>query len=136
MNSYTPPYIIEFPKIGNSTVGYISVAEVQKNIPFEIKRVFWTYYTPEELTRGHHAHLKTKQILIAAAGKINVYTEMPNGTKKVYALDKPHYGLFLPPHCWHYMEYSHTAVQLVLASELYIEKDYIRDYKQFKEIYP
>lgn len=135
MTKYTPPYLVEFPKIGNSTVGYISVAEYSKNIPFEIKRVFWTYYTPEELTRGHHAHLKTEQILIATAGRINVYTELPTGEKKSFTLDKPHIGLYLPPYCWHYMEYSHTAVQLVLASELYIEEDYIRDYQKYKQIY-
>ncbi|MCX7729072.1 MAG: FdtA/QdtA family cupin domain-containing protein [Bacteroidia bacterium] len=135
MNKYEKPYIIEFPKIGNSAVGYISVAENSKNIPFEIKRVFWTYFTPEELTRGHHAHYKTEQILIAVSGKIIVHTEMPDGSKEQYLLDKPHLGLYLPPYCWHYMEYSHTAVQLVLASELYIEADYIRSYNQYKEVY-
>ncbi|MEW6772649.1 MAG: FdtA/QdtA family cupin domain-containing protein [Bacteroidota bacterium] len=135
MKKYSQPYIIEFHKIGNSVVGYISVAENLKNVPFEIKRVFWTYFTPEELTRGHHAHYKTEQILIAAAGKIIVHTEMPDGEKKAFTLDKPHLGLYLPPHCWHYMEYTHTAVQLVLASEIYDEKDYIRDYNQYKAIY-
>lgn len=133
--NYTEPYFIEFPKIGNSAVGYISVAENTKNIPFKIKRVFWTYFTPEELTRGHHAHYKTEQILIAVAGRILVHTELPDETKKIYTLDKPHIGLYLPPYCWHYMEYSHTAVQLVLASEFYYEEDYIRDYRQYKQVY-
>lgn len=135
MNAYKSPYLIEFSKIGNSAVGYISVAESQKSVPFEIKRIFWTYFTPEELTRGHHAHYKTEQVLIAVSGKIIVHTEMPDGTKQSYILEKPHTGIYLPPHCWHYMEYSHTAVQLVLTNELYDEKDYIRDYKKYKEIY-
>lgn len=135
MSKYSKPYLIEFSKIGNSAVGYISVAENLKSVPFEIKRVFWTYYTPEELTRGHHAHYKTEQILIAASGRIIVHTEMPDGSKEAYVLDKPNTGLYLPPHCWHYMEYSHTAVQLVLASELYIESDYIRDYEKYKQVY-
>jgi dTDP-4-dehydrorhamnose 3,5-epimerase-like enzyme len=135
MSLYKEPYLIEFPKIGNSVVGYISVAESLKNVPFEVKRIFWTYFTPEELTRGHHAHYKTEQILIAVAGRIVVHTELPTGEKKSYTLDKPHIGLYLPPYCWHYMEYSHTAVQLVMASEWYDESDYIRDHQKYKEIY-
>ncbi len=135
MNKYPPPYWIEFSKIGNSAVGYISVAENLISIPFEIKRVFWTYFTPEELTRGHHAHYKTQQVIIAVTGKVILHTELPDGTKNVYTLDKPHLGIYLPPYCWHYMEYSHTAVQLVLASNLYDENDYIRDYTKYKEVY-
>lgn len=135
MSQYSPPYLIEFSKIGNSAVGYISVAENLKSVPFEIKRVFWTYFTPEELTRGHHAHYNTEQILIAVAGKIRVFSELPNGEKEVFTLDKPHIGLYIPPYCWHYMEYSHIAVQLVLASNVYDEQDYIRDYNQYKQIY-
>ncbi len=135
MNRYSKPYIIEFSKIGNSAVGYISVAEVLKNIPFEVKRIFWTYFTPEELTRGHHAHYVTEQILIAVAGKIVVHIEMPLGEKLSYILDKPYIGIYIPPYCWHYMEYSHNAVQLVLANTLYDEKDYIRDYNKYKEVY-
>lgn len=135
MNTYKAPYFIEFSEIGNSAVGYISVAETQKSVPFEIKRVFWTYCTPKELTRGHHAHYKTEQVLIAVSGRIIVHTEMPDGKKRQYILEKAHIGIYLPPHCWHYMEYSDTAIQLVLASELYDEKDYIRDYKKYKEIY-
>ncbi|GIV29693.1 MAG: hypothetical protein KatS3mg028_0759 [Bacteroidia bacterium] len=135
MSSYKSPYLIEFPKIGNSVVGYISVAESLKNVPFEVKRIFWTYFTPEELTRGHHAHYKTEQIIFAVAGRILVHTELPNGEKNIFTLDKPHIGLYLPPHCWHHMEYSHTAVQLVMASEWYDEADYIRDYQKYKEVY-
>jgi len=135
MKKYSEPYLIEFSKIGNSSVGYISVAEAQKSVPFEIKRVFWTYFTPEELTRGHHAHYYTEQILIAVSGRIIVHTELPDGRKSAYTLEKPNIGIYLPPHCWHYMEYSHTAVQLVLASSLYDESDYIRDYKKYKEVY-
>lgn len=135
MSKYSKPYIIEFPKIGNSSVGYISVAECLKNIPFEIKRVFWTYFTPEELTRGHHAHYSTEQILIAVAGRITVHIEMPDGEKLTYILEKPNIGLYIPPHCWHYMEYSHTAVQVVLSSMLYEENDYIRDYNKYKSVY-
>jgi dTDP-4-dehydrorhamnose 3,5-epimerase-like enzyme len=128
------PHIIELSKIGNSQLGYISVAEAQKNIPFDIKRVFYTYYTPEEVIRGHHAHHNTEMVLIAVAGKIIVNTETLDGTKNTFVLDKPEMGVYLPKYCWHTMQYSHNAVQLVLASSLYSEEDYIRDYDVFKKM--
>ncbi len=126
------PRLIEFKKIGDSSIGYISVAENQKDIPFKIERVFWTYFTPENVIRGHHAHHKTQQVLIAASGWIKVQTENDNGVKQIFTLDKPNTGLYLPANCWHTMEYSHSSVQLVFASTAYIEADYIRDYSEFK----
>jgi hypothetical protein len=126
------PKIIEFKKIGNSTEGYISIFENGIEMPFEIKRCFWTYYTPEEVVRGRHAHYNTEMILIAAAGKIIVHTEMPGGIKSEFTLEKPETGLLIPKLCWHTMQYSHNAVQLVLASTVYSESDYIRDYQKFK----
>lgn len=128
------PYIIDFPKIGDAEIGYISVSESKKNIPFDIKRVFWSYYTPDNVVRGRHAHHQTEMILIATLGRIIVNTEMPSGELKVFSLEKPNQGLYLPKYCWHTMQYSHIAVQLVLASELYDEKDYIRNYDEFKRI--
>lgn len=129
------PYIIEFKKLGSSDIGFISVSENQGQIPFTVERLFWTYFTPEDIVRGKHAHYKTEQILIAVAGRIIVNIEMPNGEKQSFTLDKPNIGLYLPPHCWHTMQYSHSSVQLVLANTKYDEKDYIRDYDQFKKVY-
>jgi mannose-6-phosphate isomerase-like protein (cupin superfamily) len=128
------PNIIDFFKIGNSEIGYISVAEVQKNIPFEINRTFWTYYTPHHISRGRHAHYNTQQVLIAVNGIIKVTTET-NGKQEEFMLDKPNLGLYIPPNSWHTMEYSHNAVQLVFASTLYDESDYIRDYQDFINYY-
>lgn len=130
------PHLIEFDKIGNSAIGFISVTDNFSNVPFEIKRVYWTYFTPEEVERGRHAHFKTEQILIAVSGKIIVQIEFPGGNCEVYILDKPNLGLYVPPNCWHTMQYSHSSVQLVLSSTLYDEGDYIRDYKTFKKVYP
>ncbi len=130
----THPYIIEFSKLGDAEIGYISVAENHKSIPFEIKRVFWSYHTPDKVVRGRHAHHQTEMILIATLGRIIVNTEMPNGELSVFSLESPNQGLYLPKYCWHTMQYSHIAVQLVLASELYDEKDYIRSYDTFKLI--
>ncbi len=126
------PQIISFKKIGKSSEGYISIFQNGKDMPFEIKRTFWTYYTPEEVIRGRHAHHETEMILIAAAGKIIVRTEMPGGLMNEFVLEKPETGLYLPKYCWHTMQYSHNAVQLVLASTEYNEQDYIRSYDDFK----
>jgi hypothetical protein len=130
---YTQPYIIEFPKIGNPGQGYISVAE-NGNLPFEVKRIYWTYYTPEDIERGGHAHYDLEQILVAVSGKIIVNTEMPGGIKERFILETPNVGLFMPRFCWHVMRYSHNSVQMCIANMVYEEKDYIRDYEKFKAI--
>ncbi len=130
------PYLIHFPKMGSSEIGYISVIEQSQSlVPFKIQRVFWTYYTPESIVRGRHAHHATEQVLIAAAGRITVTTELADGTIQSFRLEDPNEGLYVPPHAWHTMQYSHSAVQLVLASAAYLETDYIRDYDKFREVW-
>ena len=129
MNS-SVPHIIEFPKIGNSMEGYISVAEYD-NLPFEVNRIYWTYYTPESVERGGHAHYELQQILLAVAGKIIVNVEMPDGSSQEFILDKPHTGLFIPKMAWRTMQYTHNAVQVCIASMAYAESDYIRDYETY-----
>jgi hypothetical protein len=128
------PHIIDFSKIGKSIEGFISVGEGNKHVPFEIKRVFWTYFTPDNIIRGQHAHLNTEMVLVAVAGKIILTTEMPGGIRDSFILDNPNIGVYLPKLCWHTMQYSHSSVQMVLANTLYDEKDYIRSYEDFKKI--
>ncbi len=72
---------------------------------------------------------------MAAAGRITVTTELADGTIELSRLEDPNVGLYVPPHAWHTMQYSHLAVQLVLASASYQESDYIRDYQGFKRIW-
>lgn len=124
------PRLITFPKIGDSVQGYISIAENQ-NLPFEVNRVYWTYFTPESVERGGHAHYHLEQILVAVAGSIIINIELGDGTKNEYTLNKPHFGLYIPKMCWRTMKYSHNAVQMCIASRIYEEKDYIRDYETF-----
>jgi mannose-6-phosphate isomerase-like protein (cupin superfamily) len=131
----TNPYLIHFPKLGNAEIGYISVTEQQKMVPFEVQRIFWTYYTPESIVRGRHAHHTTEQVLIAVAGRITVMTELADGEIETFKLEDPNVGLYVPPHAWHTMQYSHSAVQLVLASRNYDEQDYIRSYEQFRQVW-
>ncbi|UYZ61377.1 sugar 3,4-ketoisomerase [Hymenobacter weizhouensis] len=131
----TKPYLIEFPRLGGPDIGYLSVAEQAQLLPFRIERVFWTYYTPETIVRGRHAHYRTEQVLVAAAGRILVTTEMPSGELQVYVLDSPHLGLYIPPHVWHTMQYSEAAVQLAFVATPYEEADYIREYTEFKKVW-
>jgi|JI9StandDraft_1071089.scaffolds.fasta_scaffold29762_4 dTDP-4-dehydrorhamnose 3,5-epimerase-like enzyme len=128
------PGIIEFPSIGSSAEGYISVAEYQKDIPFEIKRVYWTYFTPQNVIRGFHAHKELQQVIFAVSGKIVFKTEDGKGQVKVFTLDDPKVGLFIPPYVWREITFSHNAVLLCLASSEYTELDYIRKYEDFKKI--
>ena len=129
----TGPTIINFPKIGNTALGYISLAE-KDTLPFDVKRIYWTYFTPEDVERGAHAHYELEQILVAVAGRITVNTEMPDGSKQTFILESPDKGLFLPKFSWHVMQYSHNAVQMCIANMVYQEKDYIRDYNKFKSL--
>ena len=124
------PFLIQFPKIGDSSLGYISLAE-KENLPFTPKRIYWTYFTPEEVERGGHSHYDLQQILVSVAGKIVITTELKNGEKEEFILDSPNVGLFIPKMCWRTMKYTHNAVQMCIASNEYEEVDYIRDYEDF-----
>jgi hypothetical protein len=126
------PFIIQFSSIGNPSLGYLSVAEQLEHIPFEIARVYWTYYTPQNVTRGGHANIEKELVIVAVCGAITITTELKSGFKKTFELNKPNIGLYLPKLCWHTMQYSHNAVQMVVASNLYSEDDYIRDYNVFR----
>ena len=128
------PYIIELEKIGNPSLGYITVAEYQKNIPFEIKRVYWTYFTPNEVLRGGHAHKKLNQVIFAVSGIITFTTEDLQGNKETFVLDTPNKGLFLPEKYCRDIQFSHNSVLICLASEVYTSEDYIRDYNEFKKL--
>lgn len=124
------PKKITIKRHGDPVIGYLS-APTLKEIPFRVNRVFWTYFTPERITRGRHAHKHTTIVVFAITGKIIITTETLRGVKKTFILDKPNVGLLIPPMVWHTQRYSHTAIQLALASHPYHEKEYIRDYKTF-----
>ena len=125
------PYLIDFNKIGSPNLGYISVGENHENIPFEIKRVYWTYYTPQDVTRGGHAHYDLEQVIVAVSGTITFTTEDLKGKQAEFILDSPDKGLYIPKLIWRDIKFSHNAVLLCMASEKYLEADYIRDYETF-----
>ncbi len=113
--------------------GQLVALEEFKDIPFEIKRVYYMYDTKEGVHRGFHAHKKLQQILFCVSGSCKILLD--NGTeKKVVPLEKPYEGLFVSNDMWREMyDFSPDAVLMVLASELYDESDYIRDYDEFLE---
>ena len=134
MSNDKEPQLINFPQFGKPVEGYIAVGEFSNSLPFQVKRCFWTYYTPESITRGRHAHHNTEMVLVAAAGKIIVELENLNNQKSSFVLESPTVGLYIPPYTWHIMKYSHNAIQIVFASTEYNEEDYIRNYDDFAEL--
>lgn len=133
MSDKTKPFLINFPKIGESSLGYISLSE-KDNLPFIPKRIYWTYYTPEDVVRGNHSHYELEQILVAVAGKVTVTIITIDGTEYEFILDSPDKGVFIPKLCWRVLKYSHNAVQMCIASLEYSESDYIRSYEEFKKL--
>jgi dTDP-4-dehydrorhamnose 3,5-epimerase-like enzyme len=111
----------------------LSVIEENKNIPFEIKRVYFLYDVPSGATRGGHVHKKCQQLIIALSGSFTVVLD--DGFKrKSFFLNRPHYGLYVPPGIWRELEnFSSNSIALSITSELYDENDYIRSYEEFKQ---
>lgn len=111
--------------------GQLVALEELKDIPFKIKRVYYMYDTVKGVTRGCHAHKSLKQILICIHGSCKICLD--NGTeKKIVPLEKPYEGLYVSNVMWREMfDFSSDAVLMVLASELYDETDYIRNYDEF-----
>lgn len=113
--------------------GNISVAESNENIPFHIKRVYYLYDIPGGVERGGHAHKSLFQVLVAAGGSFTVLIDDGRERKKIL-LSKPDEGLLIVPGIWRELTaFSSGAVCLVLASEIYTETDYIRDYSEFQK---
>lgn len=122
--------LISLPKFVDPR-GNLSFVEGGTHIPFDLKRVYYLYGLAEGATRAGHGHRNLKQFMIALAGSFTV--EINDGeTVKVFKLDRPDVGLFIPQMMWRDLNsFSNGAVCLVLASELYDEADYFRDRAQF-----
>ena len=114
--------------------GQLVALEEFKDIPFRIKRVYYMYDTLSGVVRGKHAHIHLEQILICIHGSCKVLLD--NGKeRKVVNLEKPYEGLYVSSKMWREMyDFSKDAVLMVLASELYDGKDYIRDYDTFLQL--
>jgi serine acetyltransferase len=111
--------------------GNLSVGELGRDVPFEVKRYFLVYDVPSMELRGEHAHLQCHQFLIAVKGSLHVVADDGRQREEI-VLDRPSLGLHLAPMIWGIQyRYSADAVLLVLASDHYDAADYIRDYDQF-----
>ena len=125
--------IVRFPKIMDAR-GNLSFIEGRSQIPFEIKRVYYVYDIPSGAKRGGHAHRQMEAIIIALSGSFEVKVDDGFKIDSIF-LNKPNYGLYLPAEIWREIDnFSSNSIALVLASTLYNECDYIRDYALFKKI--
>lgn len=122
--------IIDIPKVKNPK-GNIGIIELQ-TIPFAIKRVYYLYDVPSDAHRGGHAHKNLQQVLIAISGSFDVVLN-DGKTIQTINLNKPDKGLLIKNNIWRELEnFSSGAVCLVLASEVFNESDYIRDFNEFR----
>lgn len=127
-------YKFNLNTFGNNEIGNLVPLEYNTNLPFEIKRIFYTYNVPFENNRGAHAYYNTEQVLICISGKLKIKCFDGIDTK-IYELNSPNEALYISPKTWRTtFEHSSDAVLLVLASLEYNESDYIRDYNQFLEV--
>lgn len=122
---------LDLPKIEDPR-GNLTFIEQCKHIPFEIKRVYYLYDVPGGAVRGGHAHKEQHEFIIAASGSFDVI--LNDGKDNVrYHMNRSYYGLYTPPMTWRELDnFSSGSVCLVLASDLFDERDYIRDYDEFK----
>ena len=121
--------IIKIPKIEDRR-GNLSVIE-KEVVPFEIKRVYYLYDVPAGAERGGHAHIEQQEFLVALSGSFEVILN-DGKTEKTITLNKPYEGLLIPTGIWRELEnFSSGSVCLVLASDVFDEDDYIRDFQEF-----
>ncbi len=122
--------IIELPKISDPR-GNLTFFESERHFPFEIKRVYYLYDIPGGSERGGHAHKALHQLIIAISGSFDIHLDDGREEKTVH-LNRPYQGLYVCPMIWREIDnFSSGAVCLVIASELYTELDYYRDYQDF-----
>ncbi|MBK2095888.1 WxcM-like domain-containing protein [Francisella philomiragia] len=126
--------IREFCVKGDRRGSLVSL-EQNKNIPFDIKRVYYIFGTKCNVRRGFHAHKNLSQVLICVSGSCKIMLD-DGKSRRYFSLDSPNKGLIISGLVWREMyEFSNDCVLMVLANELYDETDYIRHYDEFmKEV--
>lgn len=126
--------MIEFKENGDER-GRLVVVEGMKDIPFEIKRIFYIYGSDMDVVRGKHANRRSEFVLINICGSSKIWVH-DGRQEEVFILDKPHTGIYLPKMVWKNMyDFSSDSILLVLSSEPYDGEEYIRDFNEYlKEV--
>lgn len=120
---------IELPKIFDER-GNLTFLQYPEQIPFDIKRVFWTYGIPGGERRGGHAYFTQEEIIVALSGSFDILVTHPDGSTQKVSLNRSYYGVYVPALTWRHMEnFSTNALSLHLSSALYDRDDYIYDFE-------
>lgn len=125
------PKLLSFPKFLDSR-GNLSYIEEDTHLPFKINRVYWIYDVPGGEHRGGHAFRKTEELIVALSGSFDVI--LNDGEREYrFSLNRSYYGIFVPGMIWRLLEnFSTNSLALILASTVYDETDYIRNFEEFK----
>ena len=133
MHNMNKVKMLSFKQNGDER-GLLVVIEGNKDIPFDIKRIFYIYGSDPTVVRGQHANRETEFVLVNVAGKSKVKVYDGKGNEAIFMLNRPHTGIYLPTMVWKDMyDFSEDSVLLVLASEAYNPNEYIRNYDEFVE---
>ncbi|MCR5623320.1 MAG: FdtA/QdtA family cupin domain-containing protein [Treponema sp.] len=133
MNVIQLAQMLEFPQRGDKR-GHLVIVEGSRDIPFDIKRIFYIYGSDGEVVRGQHANRRSEFVLINVAGQSKVKVKDGKGNEAVFSLNRPHTGIYLPKMVWKDMyEFSPDSVLLCLSSEHYDPDEYIRSYDDFEK---
>lgn len=126
------PDIIRLPKIEDPR-GNLTFIERLRHIPFEIKRVYWIYDVPGGELRGGHAFKQQQEFVIALSGSFDIIIN--DGNQELsFHMNRSYFGIHIPPGLWRHMEnFSTNSVALVLSSTSFDEKDYIRDFNDYRK---
>lgn len=123
--------IIQLDRHHSDRKGNLTVVQNQEIFPFDVKRVYYMYDVPGGESRGAHAHKDLSQVIIAASGSFRVMLD-DGKVKRSFFLNRPYQGLYVKPGLWRELDdFSSGAVCMVLASDIYKQEDYIRDYDEF-----
>lgn len=116
--------------------GNLTFLENQAQIPFDIKRVFWTYDVPGGEKRGGHAYHRQNELIIALSGSFDVVITEPDGLKKTWSLNRSYFALYIPALTWRHLEnFSTNALSLHASDSQFLEEDYIRKFENYQELY-
>jgi dTDP-4-dehydrorhamnose 3,5-epimerase-like enzyme len=122
--------IIELPKITDPR-GNLTFIEATRHVPFDIKRVYYLYDVPGGASRAAHGHRSLQQLVIAMSGSFDITLD-DGAQKKTFHMNRSYFGLYVPPMMWRDLDnFSSGSVCMVLASQLYDENDYFRNYSDF-----